>query len=192
MKKILVICGHPDHESLNAQMAKNYFEAASASPTNEVKQLHLRNLDFNYNLEHGYNRRTELEPDLLKAQQDILWADHLVWFFPTWWGNYPAVMKAFIDRVFLPGFAFKYRENSVWWDKYLTNKTAHIVSTMHTPYWYYRLIYGNPSIKSFKRATLKFCGVTKIKTTILSTTQNHTTPAQKWLDKAKKMGQAAA
>ncbi|MEQ9303222.1 MAG: NAD(P)H-dependent oxidoreductase, partial [Marinoscillum sp.] len=110
MKKILVICGHPDSNSLNAAFAEHY--SNEARQKFEVRTLNLRDLNFNYNLEYGYNKRTELEPDLLAAQQDIMWADHLVWFFPTWWGSYPAVMKAFLDRTMLPGFAFKYRENS--------------------------------------------------------------------------------
>ena len=190
MKKILVICGHPDTESLNAYLATNYAEQASLN--HEVRTIHIRSLEFNYNLEHGYNKRTELEPDLVQAQKDILWADHLVWFFPTWWGSYPAVMKAFIDRVFLPGFAFKYRENSVWWDKFLTKKTARIVSTMHTPYWYYRLVYRNPSINALKKLTMEFCGVSTVKTTILAATHNQPAPVEQWLDKIKKIGHAAA
>lgn len=190
MKNILVICGHPDKKSLNAQLANTYIE--SVSDTHNVKHLHLGDLQFNYNLEHGYNKRTELEPDLINAQDDIQWAHHIVWFFPTWWGSYPAVMKAFIDRVFLPGFAFKYREKSIWWDKYLKQKTAHIITTMHTPYWYYRLFYGKPSINSFKKVTLQFCGISKVKTTILSAPHTKPTPAQKWIDRIKKMGQAVA
>lgn len=190
MKKILVICGHPDSNSLNAAFAEHY--SNEARQKFEVRTLNLRDLNFNYNLKYGYNKRTELEPDLLAAQQDIMWADHLVWFFPTWWGSYPAVMKAFLDRTMLPGFAFKYRENSVWWDKYLTGKSAHIISTMHTPYWYYRLIYGNPSIKAFKKVTLQFCGINKIKTTIFSATQNQTVPIKKWTNKVKLLGQYGA
>lgn len=190
MKNILVICGHPDKGSLNATLANTYAE--EASKYHSVKIIHLRSLQFNYNLEYGYNKRTELEPDLLQAQKDIEWADHLVWFFPTWWGSYPAVMKAFIDRVFLPGFAFKYRTNSVWWDKFFQKKTARIVSTMHTPYWYYRLIYRNASINSLKKGTLEFCGVRRVKTTILSATQNQEVPVTKWKEKIKKIGQAAA
>lgn len=188
MKNILVICGHPDVNSLNSSLAAIYSESAKGKFN--VRTIHLRDLQFNYNLEYGYNKRTELEPDLLQAQKDIQWANHLVWFFPTWWGSYPAVLKAFLDRTLLPGFAFKYRENSVWWDKFLTNKTARIISTMHTPYWYYKLIYGNPSIKAFKKGTLEFCGVSKVKTTIFSATQNQEPPIDKWKSKVQQLGLA--
>jgi len=74
---------------------------------NQNKILIINELDFNPNLQFGYRKRTELEPDLLKAQELIKWADHLVWIYPVWWGSIPAIMKGFIDRVFLPGFAFQ-------------------------------------------------------------------------------------
>ena len=187
MKKILILCGHPSKESLNYSIAKSYFEGAKKH--HDVRFIQLRDLDFNYNLEHGYNKRTELEPDLLKAQKDILWADHIVWIHPVWWGSYPAVMKAFIDRVLLPGFAFKYRNNSAWWDKLLKGKTCRIITTLHTPSWYYKLFNSSPSINSLKKTTMEFCGVKKVKTTILSAT--HKTahlPKDSWIQKAYDLG----
>ena len=57
----------------------------------------------------------------------------------------PPVTKGFIDRLFLPGFAFQYRENSVWWDKLLKGKTAHIIITFDQPSWYYWFAFGRPS-----------------------------------------------
>jgi putative NADPH-quinone reductase len=58
----------------------------------------------------------------MSAREKIKWADHLVWIHPVWWGGLPALTKGFIDRVFLPGFAFRYRENSVCLDKFLIGK----------------------------------------------------------------------
>jgi NAD(P)H dehydrogenase (quinone) len=84
----------------------------------------------------------------------------------------PAMLKGFFDRLFLPGFAFQYRENSVWWDKLLTGKSAHIIATMDTPYWYFRLVYGNPGINQFKRTILQFCGINPVKVTVFSPIKN--------------------
>jgi len=50
-------------------------------------------------LQFGYRKRTELEPDLQKAQESILQADLLVWIYPVWWGSVPALMMGDIDRV---------------------------------------------------------------------------------------------
>jgi putative NADPH-quinone reductase len=65
-----------------------------------LTQINIADLDFNPNLEFGYRKRTELEPDLLEAIEKIKKADHIVWVFPMWWYGYPALMKGFIDRAF--------------------------------------------------------------------------------------------
>ena len=67
--------------------------------------------------------------------------------------------------IFLLGFAFKYRENSVWWDKLLTGKTARIITTLDQPSWSYRLFFRRPSVNQLKRSTLEFSGVKPVKVT---------------------------
>ena len=131
----------------------------------EIQEIFVGELIFNPNLQFGYRKRTELEPDLLESQEKIKWADHLVWVFPVWWGGMPAVLKGFIDRVFLPGFAFQKRENSLWWDKLLINKSARIITTMDQPTWYYWLVYKQPSTQMLKKTTLQFCGVSPVRVT---------------------------
>ena len=101
--KILLINGHPDKESFNWALASAYKKGALKSGA-EIKEIRISELSFNVNLQFGYRKRTELEPDLLAAWEDIQWADHLVWVYPVWWGSVPAIMKGFIDRLFLPGF----------------------------------------------------------------------------------------
>src|SRR5690554_5488440 len=63
--------------------------------------------------------------------------DHLVWIHPVWWGGLPAIMKGFIDRLFLLGFAFQYRENFNHYDELLKGKTALIITTLDQPSMYY-------------------------------------------------------
>lgn len=166
MKKILIIDCHPNKDSFNRHLADAYRKGAKAAGA-EIQDIVIRDLKFNPNLEYGYVKRTELEPDLLAAWDKILWAEHLVWVHPVWWGGMPAISKGFIDRLFLPGFAFKYRENSVWWDKLLIGKTAHIISTLHQPGWYYRLVYARPSVNQLKDSTLEFCGIKPVKVTLI-------------------------
>jgi NAD(P)H dehydrogenase (quinone) len=74
-----------------------------------------------------------------------------------------AITKGFIDRLFLPGFAFKYRENSVFSEKLLLGKTAHIITTLDQPGWYYWLVYGRPSVNQLRKSTLQFCGINPVK-----------------------------
>ena len=132
MKNILIINGHPNKDSYNSALVNAYKEGALKAGA-EVKEIVIGELQFNPNLISGYQKRTELEPDLLAAWEKIKWADHMVWIHPVWWGGLPAITKGFIDRLFLPGFTFQYKENSVWWDKLLSGKTAHIITTLDFP-----------------------------------------------------------
>jgi len=185
---ILIINGHPDKESYNWALADAYKKGAIASGA-EVKEIRIVELDFNPNLQYGYRKRTTLEPDLLAAQEQIKWAHHLVWVYPVWWGAVPAIMKGFLDRVLLPGFAFKKREGSVWWDKYLTGKTSRIICTMDQPTWFYRYLNGQPSHMAMKRLTLKFIGIKKVRITSIGPLRL-SKPAfrNKWLKKVEALG----
>lgn len=186
--KILIINGHPDKESFNFALAEAYKKGALSTGA-EVEEIIIRNLQFTPNLQFGYRKRTELEPDLLEAQNKIKQADHLVWIYPVWWGAVPAIMKGFIDRVLLPGFAYQQKENSLWWDKYLKGKTARIISTMDQPPWYYRLIYRQPSNYAMKKLTLEFCGIKPVGITNIGPIK-HSKPAfrEKWIRKIEEMG----
>ena len=187
-KKIVIINGHPNKESLNFGFSEAYKKGALYSNA-EVQEIRISELKFNPNLEFGFQKRTELEPDLLEAWEKIKWADHLVWIHPVWWGGLPAIMKGFIDRLFLPGFAFQYRKNSMFWDKLLTGKTAHIITTLDQPSWYYRVVYGRPSVNQLKKATLKFCGVKKVKISYFGIVKNSKdVQRQKWVTKVEILG----
>ncbi len=76
-KKIVIIDAHLNKESLSFSLAEAYKEGA-ISAGSEVKKLRIADLRFNPNLQYGYQKRTELEPDLLQAFELIKWADHLV------------------------------------------------------------------------------------------------------------------
>jgi NAD(P)H dehydrogenase (quinone) len=187
-KKILIINGHPNASSFNFGIAAAYKQGAESSGA-EVKEVVIADLKFNPNLEFGYQKRTELEPDLIEAWDKIVWADHLVWIHPVWWGGLPAITKGFIDRVFLPGFAFKFRENSVWWDKLLAGKTANIITTLDQPSWYYWFAFGRPSVNQLKKSTLEYCGIKPVKVTYIGIVKTADVALRKkWLDKVVILG----
>ena len=157
-KRILVILGHSGDKSLSKAMAQAYLRGARESGA-EVRLLSLGELHFDPLLKEGYQAQQALEPDLLEAQQSLLWAEHLVFVYPIWWGAMPALLKGFIDRTFLPGFAFKYRKDSVWWDKLLAGRSARLITLMDTPPWYFRWVYRMPGHNQMKRSILEFSGV---------------------------------
>lgn len=183
-QRILIILGHPSTTSFCSALADAYTESANANG-HEVRVLRLGELAFDPILHNGYTQIQALEPDLLRARSDILWATHLTFVFPIWWGGIPALMKGFIDRVFLPGFAFKYRAGKAFPDKLLQGRTAHLLVTLDTPPWYYRWFYRMPGIHQMRKTTLAFCGIKPIKTLQFGPVLG-STPAQRdtWLKQA--------
>ena len=99
------------------------------------------------------------------------------------------MMKGFIDRLFLPGMAFQYRPNSVFWDKLLTGRTAHIITTLDQPSIYYWLMFGRPSVNQLKKSTLEFCGIKPVKVTYFGIVRNSPEAARnKWKKEAEELG----
>jgi putative NADPH-quinone reductase len=93
----LVILGHPNADSLGSAIAERYAQGAQHHAN--VKVLRLAELEFApYSL--GYGKPLPLESDLQHAQELIVWAEHLVFVYPTWWGNMPALLSGFLERVF--------------------------------------------------------------------------------------------
>lgn len=182
--RTLVILGHPSTSSFCSALADTCIQAAKTAG-HEVRVLRLGELVFDLNLHSGYTQPQPLEPDLLSAQADILWATHLTFIFPIWWGGIPALMKGLIDRIFLPGFAFKYRKGNAFPDKLLLGRTAHLLVTLDTPPWYYRWFYRMPGVHQMRKTTLAFCGIKPVKTLLFGPVLG-STPAQrtKWLKQA--------
>lgn len=123
----------------------------------EVRTISLAEISFDPILHKGYKEIQKLEPDLKKTQVDILWADHLIFIYPIWWMNMPAILKGFCDRVFLPGFAFKYEFGIP--RGLLKGKTAEIIVSSGGPKIFYQFLAGKIAIKVLKNNILKFCGI---------------------------------
>jgi putative NADPH-quinone reductase len=188
MKKIVIINGHPDSESFNHALQRAY-KTGALSAGNEVEEITLSDMNFSAILRFGYRVPTEWEPDLSDAWKKIEQADHLVLIFPIWWGSMPALMKGFFERILLPGFAFKYQENSKFPQKLLKGKTSEIITTMDTPVWYFKWIMGKPGVKVVENSILGFCGVKNKRTTyfpVVKTSDDK--QRQKWLSKTEKLG----
>ncbi|WP_254778038.1 NAD(P)H-dependent oxidoreductase [Paenibacillus sp. cl141a] len=113
--------------------------------------------------------------------------------YPNWWGGMPALLKGFIDRVFLPGFAFKYRRNSPLPEQLLKGKTARLIVTMDSPYVYYRFYLGQPGHQMMKHSILKFCGVGTVRATnITQLRKMPDTARNQWLERVRRMGRKLA
>lgn len=187
-KRVLVILGHPAEASLCGAIAEAYQSGAQAAGQ-DVRLLRLGQLNFDPILRNGYNTIQPLEPDLVAAQESIAWAEHLVFVYPIWWGSIPAILKGFFDRIFLPGFAFKFKKDALMVDGLLKQRTAHLIATMDTPPWYYRLVYRMPGHNQMKRTILEFCGIKPVTVTSYGPVKNSkASTREKWLANAYESG----
>ncbi len=186
--RILAICGHPDGQSFCHALLDAYCNGAQSTGA-DVRVLKLSQLNFDPILWHGYRKEQALEDDLVKAQELIQWAQHLVFVYPIWWGAMPALMKGFFDRVMLPDFAFRFGESPNHWEKLLKGRTAELLVTMDTPPWYYYWFFRSPGHNEMKRTILEFCGIKVM--TINEFAPVKTASAQRrdqWLLKAASLG----
>jgi len=111
MRNALVLLGHADPESLNARLSRAYTDALRETGA-RAESITLSELSFDPVLRRGFAGEQPLEPDLVRVREAIERADHLAWFFPTYWASPPAIVRGLVDRLFLPGWAFRYDEGA--------------------------------------------------------------------------------
>ncbi|PWR19856.1 NAD(P)H-dependent oxidoreductase [Zavarzinia compransoris] len=177
-RRVLTILGHPSGDSFCAAAEAAYAEAAGAAGA-EVTRLRLGEMAFDPILRHGYRKRQDLEPDLERARAAILAAEHVVFVYPIWWGSVPALLKGFLDRSFLPGFAFAYRgDGPSLPDKLLKGRSGRLIVTLDTPGWFNWLAYGAPGHRMMTRTVLKFCGISPVARSTFAPVRNSTPAAR--------------
>lgn len=170
---IYLLLAHPDKESFNGRLADAY-EQAAIKEGHQVRRQNLGDMQFDPILWKGYQHIQTLEPDLLQSQQHIDWCTHWVIIYPVWWGSVPALFKGFLDRVLLPGFAFRYHEKGPLWDKLLKGRSAQVITTADAPSWWLWWQYKNSDKNTIKQAVLKFCGFSPVSWTRIGGMKNMT------------------
>ncbi len=162
MKKIYLLLGNPDKDgTLGGRLADSYEKAAKAAG-HEVRRANIGDLVFDPILHKGYRTIQELEPDLKQVQEDLKWCDHFVLIYPLWWSSAPSLLKGMIDRMWLPGLAFRFikgpdGKSTLGWQKLLKGKTARVVITMKYLPFLERFMFGNFSAEIVD-AVLRFSG----------------------------------
>jgi putative NADPH-quinone reductase len=173
-------------------MADAYQAAAKAAGA-EVRRMDISAMTFDPDLTEGYHSRKTLEPCLKEWRENALWANHLVWAYPQWWGGMPAKMKGAIDRCFLPGFAMQYHEKGPWWDRLLAGRSADILMTSDAPVIWDILSYRRAAKQQVERPVLNFTGVKPLKTLQFGPVkQASDRKIRKWTGKATARGKAVA
>ena len=155
-RKIFILMGNPDKDTMSGYFAGVYRDSAIKAGY-EVRYANLVDLQFDPLLHLGYKVIQPLEPDLLKVQEDIKWADHFVVVFPVWWSGMPSLLKALFERMWLPGFAFHFHKGDMGWDKLLKGKTARIITLSKMHPWAIRFMFGDFT-NALKSSILEFSG----------------------------------
>ena len=193
-KRILLIQGHPDASQphLCHALASSYAQGAE-SAGHTVRLIKLAELDFPLLRSQQDWEKGAVPASLKPAQDDIGWAEHLVFFFPLWLGDMPALLKGFLEQVARPGFAFTYEKGGKpWGKKALTGRSARVVVTMGMPALVYRWYFRAHSVKSLERNILGFVGIAPVNETLIGLTGNmKPADADKWLTKLKRLGARA-
>ena len=189
-KKILLVVGNPVKTSFSYACGDAYEKAAKESGA-EARRFNIDEMEFDPTLHQGYKTIQELEPDLLRFQEAIKWADHLVFVYPNWWTTMPAKMKGLFDRSFLPGFAFKFKDNR--FHPLLKGKTARIINISGSLHPFLLWCFMGSYINELSHGVLKACGVGPVKVTSWGATRN--APAKKrkqWLRQTEMMARQDA
>ncbi|AHK43089.1 MULTISPECIES: NAD(P)H-dependent oxidoreductase [Ensifer] len=158
---ILLVLAHPLEDSFAASVAREAQRALVAGG-HTVDLLDLYREDFDPRLskvERGSyftdNYDASLTAGLIARLQA---ADGIVLVFPQWWFNFPAILKGFFDRVFVPGVAFDNDPAGGRIIPRLKNiKLFWALTTTGSPWWVVHLYMGNPVRRLLKRGIAAFC-----------------------------------
>jgi putative NADPH-quinone reductase/1,4-dihydroxy-2-naphthoate octaprenyltransferase len=187
--RVLIILGHPREESLCGALAQAFREGAEQAGV-ETRLLALATMSFDPHVRLSSPEEQPLEPDLQRAKDWLCWAEHLVFVYPTWWGTMPALLKGFLDRLVMPGFAFEfYGPGATDWQGLWNGKSAQLVTTMDTPPAVYRWLYRAPGKHAMRNATLGFCGVKPVHTLVAGPVRTSTLEQRRrWIEGARRTG----
>lgn len=189
MAKIVIIVGHARKDTLCEALGEAYRRGAEAAG-HEVQLFVTSRMTFDPVLHDGYEKNQPLEPDLRKASDAMLAADHLVIVFPLWLGTLPAILKGFLERILIADMGDEMKQGK--FVKPLKGKSARVVVTMGMPGFVYRWYFGAHALKMLKRNILKFVGVSPVRTTMHGFVEGVSADRRKrWLDDMEGMGQQA-
>ncbi|MBX3249375.1 MAG: NAD(P)H-dependent oxidoreductase [Myxococcales bacterium] len=191
MTHATLLLGHADDRSFNTALARAYAEGLEDRGVH-VDTFTLATLDFDPVVRVGHDHDQPLEPDLLRVQASIDRARHLAFAFPTYWASPPAVVRALVDRLFLPGWAFRY-EGAALPTGLLRGRSARVIATMDSPSWWYALAQRRSLHATMGTATLHFCGVRPTRfTTVHRVREMDATTRDRWRAKLRDAGQRDA
>src|SRR3989344_3073170 len=161
-KKIFILLGHPDTDTLNGTLASEY-ERGAIETGHETRRQNVGEMKFDPILHKGYKEIQELEPDLVSFQENLTWCDHFVIFYPTWFSTMPALLKGVFDRAWTPGFAYHFPAHGYGWRRLLKGRSASMFVTSDTMPIILRIVFGDTT-NEMRKGILWFAGFSPIRT----------------------------
>ncbi|MDM5155495.1 NAD(P)H-dependent oxidoreductase [Bacillus sp. DX1.1] len=185
---LLIIYAHPNPSSFNAAILEKVQKGLQET-NHSVTTLDLYEEQFNPVLifnEEKRRRDLVYEEETEKYRKLVKEADSFIFIYPVWWWGMPAILKGFIDRVFVTGFAYKYE--GLIPKGLLTGKSAWVINTLDSPLWYAALLYRSADWVVMKKGILHFCGIRHIRRSVFQSVQkSELKKREKWLEKIQQM-----
>lgn len=159
---ILIILGHPDKNSFNHAIANECKQRLSENG-HSVTFHDLYEEKFDPLITSKEIPKNSILNDLVKNHcKDLQQSDGIVIIHPNWWGQPPAILKGWIDRIFRPGLAYEFKEDDTG-DGIPTGllkaKTGLVFNTSNTNTNRENKIFGDPLETIWKNCIFDFCGV---------------------------------
>lgn len=158
---ILVYAHHSKSGHCGIALATVLHELKKHNTSYELWDLYEMKFDPIYNPEtHDVlgPDHLSMDPTIRQFQEKIRAHTDFIFIYPTWWGNVPAILKGFYDRVLNAHFAFRYTKYGLP-EGLLKGKRALVITTSGSPTWYQWLFKGCRSLRITTTDTLAFCGI---------------------------------
>ncbi len=166
--KTVIVFNHPYEGSYCNAILHSVTKGLEKS-NREYDIIHLDKDEFNPVMTSqdlkGFRDKQPVDPKVVEYKQRLEQADQVIFIFPIWWELMPALTKGFIDKVIFPGVAYDYANGSNTRMKPLLKniKGVTVITTMNTPGFLYRLVFGNAIQRSLIRGTFWKMGYRKNK-----------------------------
>ncbi len=162
--QISVILAHPDSKSFNHAIAKTAVEAIKANGHKVCfHDLYKEKFDPLLHTQE-IAEDAKLPAKIKKHCEEIAKADGIVIVHPNWWGQPPAILKGWVDRVIRPGVAYHFLEGDSGEgvpNGLLKAKTALVLNTSNTESKREKIVFGDPLETIWKNCIFGLCGVNR-------------------------------
>jgi NAD(P)H dehydrogenase (quinone) len=163
--RLSLILAHPQPGSFNHAIADAAAAAARANG-HEVRLHDLHAEGFDPVLPGGeIPEQAEVDPKVALHCREIAAADGIVIVHPNWWGQPPAILKGWVDRVIRPGVAYRFLEGDGGEGVpigLLRARAALVFNTSNTEAAREQAAFGDPLEAIWKRCVFGLCGVTSV------------------------------